>query len=321
MDGRALMLAPSSAPVPALVAAAGERAGMRFLEFVTAQIRNPHTCRAYARAAEEFFVWCAAAGVPSIGAVQPVHVATWIEAGTRQLAAPSVKQRLAAIRHPFDLLVTGQVVPVNPAGSVRGPRHVVTSGQTPVLDPSKARGLLDSIDTTTQAELRDRALIGLMVYSFARIGAALGIAVEDVYTQNRRLWVRLREKGGKRHAMPCHHNLEKYLTAYLDGAGLCGDPKGPLFRTIGRGTGQLTRTVLPQANAYAMIRRRVAGAGIATKLGNHSFRATGIAAYLKNGGTLEKAAAMANHASTRTTQLYDRRRDEVNLDEVEKIQL
>jgi hypothetical protein len=128
-----------------------------------------------------------------------------------------------------------------------------------------------------------------MVYSFARIGAALGMAVEDVYTQNRRVWVRLREKGGKRHAMPCHHNLEEYLTDYLDGAGLRSDPKGPLFRTIGRGTGKLTRTVLPQANAYAMIGRRATTAGIATKLGNHSFRAMGITAYLKNGGTLEKA--------------------------------
>ena len=98
------------------------------------------------------------------------------------------------------------------------------------------------------------------------------MTVEDVSTQNRRLWVRLREKGGKQHAMQCHHNLEEYLTAYLDGAGLRGDPKGPLFRTIGRGTGKLTRTVLPQANAYAMIRRRAAAAGIATKLGNHSFR-------------------------------------------------
>jgi site-specific recombinase XerD len=309
----------TSAALPALVAAAGEQASIRFLEFFAANIRNPHTRRAYARAADEFLAWCAAAGVLSIGAVQPVHVATWIEAGTRELAAPSVKQRLAAIRHLFDWLVTGQVVPVNPAGSVRGPRHVVTSGQTPVLDPTEARALLDSIDVASIAGLRDRALIGLMVYSFARIGAALGMAVEDVFTQNRRLWVRLREKGGKRHAMPCHHNLEEYLIAYLDGAGLRGDPKGPLFRTIGRGTSKLTRTVLPQANAYAMIRRRAAAVGIATKLGNHSFRATGITAYLKNGGTLEKAAAMANHASTRTTQLYDRRRDELSLDEVERI--
>ena len=214
----------NGAAVPALVAAAGERASMRFLEFFAANIRNPHTRRAYARAADEFLAWCASVGVPSIAAVQPVHVATWIEASTRELAAPSVKLRLAALRHLFDWLVNGQVVPVNPAHTVRGPRHVVTSGQTPVLDPAEARvlldsidvsthaGLLDSIDVSTHAGLRDRALIGLMVYSFARIGAALGMAVEDVYTQNRRLWVRLREKGGKRHGMPCHHNLEEYLT-------------------------------------------------------------------------------------------------------------
>jgi site-specific recombinase XerC len=318
IDNRQIVPITSHA-LPMLVAAAGERASIRFLEFFAANIRNPHTRRAYYRAADEFLTWCASAGVASIAAVQPVHVAAWIEASTRELAAPSVKQRLAALRHLFDWLVTGQVVPVNPAHTVRGPRHVVTSGQTPVLDPAEARTLLDSIVVTTQSGLRDRALIGLMVYSFARIGAALGMAVEDVYTQNRRLWVRLREKGGKRHAMPCHHNLDEYLVAYLDGAGLRDDPKGPLFRTIGRGTGLLTRTVLPQANAYAMIRRRAAAAGIETKLGNHSFRATGITAYLKNGGTLEKAAAMANHASTRTTQLYDRRRDEVSLDEVERI--
>ena len=310
---------PAADLVPALIAAAGERAEMRFLEFFAVNIRNPHTRRAYVRAAKEFLAWCADVGVLSIAAVQPVHVATWIEASTREMAAPSVKQRLAALRHLFDWLVNGQVVRVNPAQAVRGPRHVVTSGQTPVLDPTEARALLDSIDTATVAGLRDRALIGLMVYSFARIGAALGMAVEDVYTQNRRLWVRLREKGGKRHALPCHHNLEEYLVAYLDGAGLRGDPEGPLFRTIGRGTGKLTRTVLPQANAYAMIRRRAAAAGIKTKIGNHSFRATGITAYLKNGGTLEKAAAMANDASTRSTQLYDRRHDEVSPDEVERI--
>jgi integrase len=158
-----------------------------------------------------------------------------------------------------------------------------------------------------------------MVYSFARVGAALAMKVEDVYVQNRRLWVRLHEKGGKRHEMPCHHNLEAYLHAYIDGCGLATDPKALLFRTIGRGTGELTLTPLPQPNAYAMIRRRAVAAGIATKVGNHSFRATGITAYLKNGGTLEKAASMTNHASTRTTQLYDRRRDEMSLDEVERI--
>jgi site-specific recombinase XerD len=304
---------------PTLIVAAGERTQLRFLEFFTANIRNPHTRRAYAQATREFLAWCEAAGVPSIAAVQPMHVAAYIEQLTRERAAPTAKQRLAAIRHLFDWLVMGQVIPTNPAASVRGPKHLVKKGKTPVLSPKEARRLLESIDVSTHAGLRDRALIGLMVYSFARIGAGLAMKVEDVYVQNRRLWVRLHEKGGKRHEMPCHHNLESYLETYLDGSGIRQDPKGPLFRTIGRDTRLLTRTPLPQANAYAMIRRRAAAAGIKTRIGNHTFRATGITAYLKNGGTLEQAAAMANHASTRTTQLYDRRRDELTLDEVERI--
>jgi integrase/recombinase XerC len=202
---------------------------------------------------------------------------------------------------------------------VRGPSHSVKRGKTPVLAPEEARRLLDSIDVTTPAGLRDRALIALMVFSFARIGAALRMRVEDAYVQDRRLWVRLHEKGGKRHEMPCHHSLEAYLHAYIDGCGFGHDRKGPLFRTIARGTSKLSTTPLPQANAFQMVRRRAAAAGIGTAIGNHSFRATGITAYLKNGGTLEKAAAMANHASTRTTQLYDRRHDAVSLDEVERV--
>ena len=311
--------------LPDIIAAAGDQARVRLLEFFTARIRNPHTRRAYARAVGEFLAWCEAAGVSSIAAVQPLHVATFIEGlGRRELdplSAPTIKQWLSAIRHLSDWLVVGQVVPVNPAASVRGPTHVVEKGKTPVLSPAEARRLLDSIDASTHSGLRDRALIGLMVYSFARIGAAVAMKTEDVFVQDRRLWVRLREKGGKRHEMPCHHNLETYLEAYLAGTGLRNDPKGPLFRTIGRTTRQLTRTPLPQANAHAMIRRRARAAGIKTQVGNHTFRATGITAYLNNGGTLEKAAAMANHASTRTTQLYDRRRDELTLDEVERISI
>src|SRR6185437_13931870 len=212
--------------------------------FFAAQIRNPHTRRTYGRAVTDFLAWCEDFGVPSIAAVRPLHVAAWVERQTQQHAAPTAKLRLAAIRRLFDWLVMGQVVAVNPAASVRGPSHAVRVGKTPVLEPAEARALLDSIDVSTHAGLRDRALIALMVFSFARIGAALGMTVEDVFTQNRRLWVRLREKGGKRHAMPCHHNLEEYLIAYLEGAELRGDPNGPLFRTIRRGTGKLTRTVL-----------------------------------------------------------------------------
>jgi site-specific recombinase XerD len=314
--------------LPNLVTSAGDQAGIRFIEFFTANIRNRHTRRAYSRAVCDFLSWCESQGVPSIIAVQPLHVATYIEwlaqRDVNPLSAPTVKQQLAALRHLFDWLVIGQVVPINAAASVRGPRHVVKKGKTPVLSPEEARQLLDSIDPSTHSGLRDRALIGLMVYSFARIGAAVAMKVEDVYVQDRRLWVRLHEKGGKRHEMPCHHNLETYLHDYVEGTGIAGDPSGPLFRTIARestGAGEVSRRPLPQQSAHAMIRRRAAATGIATLIGNHSFRATGITTYLKNGGALESASAMANHASTRTTQLYDRRRDEFTLDEVEKISI
>ena len=213
--------------VPALVAAAGDRAAYRFLEFFTAQIRNPNTRRSYVRACREFCAWLEVRGVPSIAAVSSIHVAAYIEELGRTLSAPTVKQRLAAIRSLLDWLATGGVLPFNPASAVRGPKHSQKRGKTPVLAPEEARALLDAIDVSSPAGLRDRALIGLMVYTFARIGAATAMKVEDVFVQNRRLWVNLREKGGKAAALPCHHNLETYLHAYLDGAGIRDDAAGP----------------------------------------------------------------------------------------------
>lgn len=310
---------PANALVSSFLTASGAGAAKRFLEFFTANIRNPNTRKAYARAAGDFLHWCHGRGLTALPAIEPMHVAAWIEELGRQHSVPTVKLRLAAIRHLFDWLVTGQIMPTNPAHSVRGPSYSTKKGKTPVLTPEEARHLLHSIPVDTIAGLRDRALIGLMTYSFARVGAAIGMEVRDVYVQNRRLWVRLHEKGGKLHEMPCHHTLEEYLDAYMEAGGLKEQPRGPLFRTISRGTGALSETPLPQDNVYAMIQRRAKAAGIDTAVCCHTFRATGITAYLKNGGTLEKAANMANHSSTRTTQLYDRRSDDVSLDEIERI--
>jgi integrase/recombinase XerC len=310
---------PKSA-LPALATTAGDRVQIRFWELFGANLRNRHTRRAYVRGARDFLDWCRRDGVASVADVKPSHVANYVGEFGRGRAAPTVKQRLAAIRHLFDWLVASQVMGMNPASSVRGPLHRVSRGKTRALDPAKARALLDSIDASEPVGLRDRALIALMVYSFARIGAALAMKVEDVCERNGRLWVRLRGRGGKRHETPCHHNLEAYLRAYIGACGLAADPTEPLFRTIGRrGTDSLTTTLLQQANAYAMVRRRAAAAGIEAKVGNHTFRATGITAYLESGGALETAAAMANHSSTRTTQLYCRRRNAVSLDEVERV--
>jgi len=198
-------------------------------------------------------------------------------------------------------------------------RSIAPQTPTPVLSAEEARTLLDSIKPDSPMALRDRALIALMVYTFARVGAALKMQTQDVFVQNRRFWVRLHEKGGKHHEMPCHHNLDTYLHAYIEEANLGADPKGFLFRTALRRSGMLTERPMTQSDAYRMILRRAKAAGILTKIGNHSFRATGITEYLRNGGKLEIAQQMANHESARTTGLYDRRDDQLTLDEIERI--
>jgi site-specific recombinase XerD len=276
MTRRVLAIADKSARLPPALFSPNPAAGKRFVEFFTANIRNPNTRKAYARAATEFAAWCDQADLHELRDIEPVHVAAYVETLQVRMAAPSVKLHLAAIRMLFDWLVIGQVIAVNPASAVRGPKHSVKKGKTPVLTAEEARALLDSIAPSSAVALRDRALIALMVYTFARVGAALKMRVQDVYVQGRRTWVRLHEKGGKRHDMPCHHNLDTYLHAYIDGAQLAADEKGYLFRTAHGRTRILSERPMTQADAYRMIRRRAADAGIFTKIGNHSFRATGI---------------------------------------------
>ncbi|MGE3844820.1 MAG: tyrosine-type recombinase/integrase [Vicinamibacterales bacterium] len=311
----------TGALVPALFATAGERASTRFIEFFTVTIRNPNTRRAYAKAVTAFSDWCTANGARHLVDIEPVHVAAYVEQLQAYLAAPSVKQHLAAIRMLFDWLVVGQIVATNPAGSVRGPKHSVRQGKTPVLTAEETRTLLDSIDVTTLIGLRDRAIVALMTYTFARVGALLKMLGEDYYVQGKRGWVRLHEKGGKEHPMPCHHNLEAYLDAYITAAGIDNEKKLPLFRSALARSGRLTDRPLRQSDVYRMLRRRAMAAGIDTEICCHTFRATGITTYLKNGGQLELAQRMANHESARTTGLYDRRNDDVSLDEIERIQI
>lgn len=202
------------------------------------------------------------------------------------MAKPTVKQHLAEIRTLFDWLVIGQVLATNPADAVRGPKQVVKRGKMPVLTSDQARRLLDSIDVTTVICLRDRALIAVMTYAFARIGAVVAMKVEDYYPDGKRWWVRLHEKGGKRHDMPAHHKLEEFLDAYLTAAGVSEDGRGPLFRSAIGKTGVLTATPMHRIDAYRMIRRRTKKIGNKIKVGCHVFRATGITAYLEAGGTL-----------------------------------
>src|SRR5579883_1745042 len=313
--------AASDAQLPAILASAGEDAMTRFVEFFTANIRNPHSRRAYLRNALTFLRWCESRRISSLKQIKPVTVAAYIELLQTSHSKPTVKQNLATIRMLFDWLVTGQVVPVNPATSVRGPKHVVKQGSTPVLSAEETRALFESIKPVTVVDKRDRALLAAMFFTFARVGAVVAMSVKDYYPQGKRYWLRLHEKNGKQHEMPAHHTLEEFLDDYLHAAGIAGDGKAPLFRTATRTGDALTSKPMRPADVWRMIQRRAGKAGITTRICCHSFRATGITNYLQHSGTLEKAQQMASHASPRTTKLYDRTNDQITLDEVEKISL
>lgn len=309
-DGQGILV------LPAIINDAGEGARRRYVEFFTVTIRNKNTRRAYAQAVTQFLEWCEARNI-ALERIEPVVVAAYVE--SHRASPPTVKLHLAAIRMFLDWLVTGHILPFNPATSVKGPRYVVRRGKTPVLSAEEARALLDSIETDTVIGLRDRALIGVMVYSFARIGAVVHMRVGDYYQHGKRWWLRLHEKGGKFHELPAHHNAEAYLDQYLEAAGILYDKKGPLFRSVAGRSGHLTAAALDERAALYMVKRRAVAAGLPEHIGNHTFRATGITTYLQNGGTLEKAAQIAAHESTETTKIYDRTSDTLSLDEIERI--
>lgn len=324
--------APQLSAIPTLFVQAGDNATRRLIEFFTAEIRNANTRDSYARAVARFDLWCQEHRL-RLDALTPVHVAAYIEELGRTCSKPTVKQHLAALRMLGDYLVIGQVIPSNPAASVRGPKYVVKKGKTPVLTAEEMRQLLDSIDMIvdedghkvpkpaaafTLGDLRDRALIAVMAYSFARISAVLGMNVGDYRQQGKRCWLRLHEKGGKEHDVPCHHKAEEYLDAYVAAAGVADERDTPLFRTFDRRR-LLTADRLDRREALAMVKRRAVAAGLGDRVCNHSFRATGITVYLQNDGSLEKAQQLAAHESPRTTKLYDRSQDEISLDEVERI--
>ncbi len=293
-----------------------------FVDFFSANIRNQNTRRAYFKAASRFSAWCQTHGLNDLSRLQTVHVASFVEELQRDHSVPTVRLYLAALRMLFDFLVIQQAMPFNPSHRVRAPRHFVRKGMSKVLDLDETRQLLNSIEANRLIGRRDRALIALLVLSFARVGAAVKMRVEDYFIQGGKGWVQLHEKGNKTVSLPCHHRLSQLLEEYIGQDGLANNPKGWLFRTAANKNGvALSERPMCQQDVHAMIRRRAKAAGIKTKIGCHSFRATGITEFLKGGGRLEVAQAMAGHESPRTTQVYDRREGEVSHDEVERIAL
>lgn len=168
--------------------------------------------------------------------------------------------------------------------------------------------------------LRDRAFLGVLVYSFARVSAAVSLRVADYYTLGRRSFFRLHEKGGRYNVVPAHHVAQEHVDAYLDAARIGDDRPGPLFRSCEPGGRDvLQERGMSRVWAFKMIKCRARKAELPVEICAYSFRGAGLTEYLRNGGDLEVAARIARHESTRTTQLYNRLREETSLDEIERI--
>ena len=317
-------------PVPAIIADAGEKASEHFLEFFAATIRNPNTRAAYVQAAAQFFRWCEQYQL-QLATIRPLHVSAYIE--SKPLTAPSIKQHLAALRGLFNWLVIKQVVPDNPAMFVKGPRFSRQIGITPILEPDQMRKLLDSIPVTREVKiarkhgggirveadvkgLRDRAIIAIMAYTFARVSAVVKLKRNDYTLQGKRARLRLLEKGGKEKLVWLHHEAEQYLDAYLEAAHI-SDAGAPMFQTLNKNH-RLTAEGISRRDMLRVVKERCAVAELPESICNHTFRGTGITVFLQNGGSLEAAQDMANHSDPRTTKLYDRRKDLATLSEIER---
>jgi integrase/recombinase XerD len=303
--------------VPAIVADVGPEATKRFFEFFTVPIRNKHTRAAYYHAIGQFLAWCQRAGFRLLEDIEPIHVAAYIEAHPG--SAATIKQHIAAIRMLFSWLTEKGVLAMNPAREVKTPKFSRVEGKTPAPPHEEVQKLLNAIDGSHLIGLRDRALLGVMAYTFARIGAVVALTPQDYFQVGKRSLIRFREKGGKEKEIPVHHKLEEYLDAYLKAAKLADQPQEPLFRSTRGRSRELGTKGLSRKDAWAIVKRRLRAAGLSSIYSNHSFRAAGITNYLENGGTLEVAQRIAGHADSRTTKLYDRRGQKVLLEDMERI--
>jgi integrase/recombinase XerD len=311
---------------PAIVEDAGKAAMFAYSEFFEAELENDNTHVAYRYAVNRFLAWCEDRGF-ELQRVSPGAVAGYIRGLTTRKGSPASKPtqklHLAAIRQFFDRLVVRHAVILNPASSVKGPKYQVSEGKTPAISSDQARHVLRSIDVSNLVGLRDRAIIGAMVYTAGRAGAVAKLRLRDFYNDGRQWVFRFDEKGGKLRDIPARHDAEGYVRDYIEAAGIGGDDAdAPLWRTAKGKTKTLTANGMKGKDVLRMVKRRFKEAGLpANVLTCHTFRATTITDLLEQGVPLEDVQHLAGHADPRTTRLYDRRKREVTRNIVERISI
>ncbi len=328
--------ADSPAHLPAVVVESGTNARYAYEEFF-AGLDSSHTARAYRHAVHRFLAWCDESGTP-LTQVTPRMISLYLKdlqadikvpdgqaPRSRPASKPTRKLHLAALRHFFDKMVTRHAIPLNPALSVRGPKHAVTEGKTPAMDPKQIRELLKAIPTVTDkgevdlAGLRDRAVIATLVYTAARAGAVAKLACQDYFSDGRQHYLRLDEKGGKLRAIPCRTDLQQYLEEYRVAVGT-GDPSTPLFRSMIRRTGRPSDKGMTSNDILRMLKRRLTAAGLPAHVFKcHSLRASTATNLLEQGVELSDVQYLLGHSDPRTTKLYDRRKQAVTRSIVERI--
>lgn len=302
---------------PALVAEAGSAAKFAWEEFIYGKIRNPHTRTAYERAIRKFLNHCQTIQ-KQLPTISPRDVGQYLD--NLNYAPATKKLQLSALRHFFDVLVSRHVIVLNPAASVRGERLQVVEGKTPEVSIKQARRLMDSFDVDSVVGLRDRAVIGIMIYTAARVGAVAKLRRQDFYDLGDQHCLQFTEKGGKFREIPVRHDLQNFIWAYLNAGCLEYSEKSqPLFRTTIRRTGRLTSNRMSANDMGRMVKRRFKDAGLPARLSPHSFRVTTITDLLEQGVPLEDVQNLAGHADPRTTRLYDRRKRKVTRNLVERI--
>lgn len=303
--------------LPALVAAAGAAARFAWEEFIYARVRNPHTRLAYGHAVKLFLQHCEANG-RDLARIAPRDVAEYLD--HLPFAAATKNLHLSAIRHFFDTLAIRHVVIFNPAASVRGERVQMVEGRTPEIGIEQARKLLASITEKDIVSLRDRAILGILIYTAVRVGAVAKLRRGDLNDHGGQQSLRFTEKGGKFREIPVRHDLQGFIHDYLLGGGMVQAEKSlPLFRTTIRRTKQLTERAMTPNDMARMVRRRLKQVGLSGNFSPHSFRVTTITDLLHQGVPLEEVQYLAGHADPRTTRLYDRRRRQVTRNIVERI--
>lgn len=317
--------------LPTVIEAAGGSARFAYEEFF-ADIDSPNTARAYRHALNKFLEHVDGLGL-ELNQVTPRVVAAYLKALLAEVrvkhgqpprfeeaSKPMKKLHLAALRKFFDVAVQRHAVMLNPALSVRGPKHSVREGKTKGLGVKQARAILQSIDVSKPVGLRDRAIIASLIYTAARRGALAKMKREDFHTDGRQHYFQLDEKGGKQRTIPCREDLQGFMEAYIEAVGSM-EKGSPLFRTMAGRTQKFQERAMSGEDILAMFKRRLRSAGLPDGFSCHSCRKATATNLLEQGVELADVQHFLGHADPRTTKRYDQRQLSVTRNIVERISI